>query len=144
MRPRRHPVRTAALAGVVVIILIPLLGDRGHGSSSKSAGDSGLPSGAWGKTIGCLRYHPLYGVYDAYSQNASKPGPRTKAVSVWQNLKGVALAYVGNNTLGADDLTGSGDARVTRTDGPIHYGFSKDANGANQRDIIGCITANYG
>ena len=30
MRPRRHPVRTAALAGVVVIILIPLLGDRGR------------------------------------------------------------------------------------------------------------------
>jgi hypothetical protein len=93
--------------------------------------------------ISCLEGHPLFAVYDAYSTHADAPSAKTKAVDVWQSVKGLDLAYVGNNSLGADDLTGAGATAVNEVAGPIHYGFSRLADGQNRLDVTRCVLDEY-
>lgn len=99
--------------------------------------------GRWGSLIACLRNHPLLAVYDATSGNASSPTARTNALDVWQDVKGVALAYIGNNAMGADDLTGSGAVSVNLIDGPIHFGFNPQADTQNRFDVESCVRRAY-
>lgn len=134
---RRHRGRWALLSVVLLVVIIALASSGGGKSHS-------LPSGQWGKLISCMESHPLFNVYDAYSTNANAPNASTKALDIWQTLKGVSLAYVGDNALGADDLTGSGDANVNLTDGPIHYGFTPQAGSSDKYAITTCITGAYG
>jgi hypothetical protein len=89
--------------------------------------------------IGCLEGHPLFKVFDAYSANATKPNAKTRAVSIWQDLKGTALAYVGNRALGADDVTGSGSANVNQQSGALHYGFTQRATALDHTAITTCV-----
>lgn len=118
---------------MIVVIAIA----AGGGGSSSS-----LPTGPWGKLISCLQSHPLLAVYDATTANT--PEAKTKALDIWQNVEGISLAYIGNNSLGADDFTGSNDANVNLTDGPLHYGFSPRADTLNKSDISTCVTRNFG
>jgi hypothetical protein len=134
-REQRRTRRGALVLAVVGAALVVLAAGCGNSRD--------LPPGRWGQVISCLESHPIFNVYDASSLNAAAPTTDTKAVSVWQTLKGVALAYVGNNVLGADDLTGTGDANVDNAAGPIHFGFSPNADPQNRLDISNCIQNAY-
>jgi hypothetical protein len=135
---RRHPILRGLLLLIVVVIVIAALtgGKKGGSSSTKH-------QGPWARLVSCMEGHPLFNVYDAYSASAATATAASKAVSIWQTLKGVPLAYVGNNALGADDNTGAGDANVDQKAGSIHYGFTPQADAQNQADITGCIVASY-
>jgi hypothetical protein len=117
---------------VAAVAAIALAGCGGAASTS-------LPTGSWGRTIACVQNHPLFDVYDAYSTSAQKPNAKTKAVVIWQDLKGTALAYIGNSALGADDLTGSDGSNVDQRSGVIRYGFTNLATPADQLAISTCV-----
>ena len=138
-RGQRRARGNAVVLALTTAALLSFLG----GCSNSGSDASRLPPGKWGQVISCLEGHPLFKVYDAYSTNAGAPNARTKAVSVWQTLKGVALAYVGNSARGADDLTGTGDTDVNDVAGPIRYGFSPNADSQNQLDISNCVQNAY-
>jgi hypothetical protein len=123
---------------VVVIVIAAIAGKSGSGSPHGTAHE-----GPWARLVSCLEAHPLFNVYDAYSQSAATATASSKSLSIWQTLKGEALAYVGNNALGADDVTGSGDANVDQTVGAIHYGFTPLADSQNKADITTCVLASY-
>jgi hypothetical protein len=69
---------------------------------------------------------------------------KTKALAVWLDLKGVEVAYIGDNALGADDLTGSGNTRRLSVQAPIHFGFTPQADTQNQYEITNCVTRAFG
>ena len=122
--------------GLAVVIASVL---AGCGASSHAT----AIKGRWGSLIKCLKGHPLFDVYSADAA-ATARSARTNAVVVLQDLNGHFLAYLGNNAMGADDLTGSGGANVSLADGPIHYGFSPFADTQNRSDIENCVTGAYG
>lgn len=102
-----------------------------------------LPADPWGGVIGCLEAHPAFKTFDAYSTTGASPGDGTKAVAVWDDLKGAYLAYVGNNGRGADDLTGTAAASVSESDGPIRYGFAPAATPGDRQAVTRCVRNAY-
>lgn len=119
----------AAIAGVATAAFVLGCG--------RSIG-GGSPGGAWGSIVACLRSHPLLEV-SAAGSGGKAPSASTNAVEIWEGVRGSFVAYVGDNGLGADDLTGSGGADVSLVDGPIHYGFTPQADAARRREIENCI-----
>lgn len=126
----------SGLRGVAGVVAAAVL-LAGCGASSAP-----LPAGRWGKVISCLQGHPAFSVSEAGTGN--DPGVQTGAVVVLDQLSGDFLAYVGNNRMGADDITGTEAANVDDVDGPIHYGFSDQADDQNRLDVGGCVTGQYG
>jgi hypothetical protein len=122
----------------LLIVVVAGLALCGCGGTS-----SGHISGRWGALITCLKDHPLFAVYAAGSGSASEPTSRTSALDVWQSVKGVDLGYVGNNAMGADDVTGIEAASVNLVDGPIHFGFTAHADVENRFDIENCVQRAY-
>lgn len=90
----------------------------------------------------CLKSHPTLVEFDAYRQNAASPGPRTRAVAIWQNRKGEALAYVGGPM--SDGITGAGAAAVDRAAGSVRFGFDPIADASDRQNISACIASVYG
>lgn len=128
---RRRSGCLGVIAGVVLVIVIAaILGSAGHTSNN-------LPPGKWGRVISCLQSHPLFSVSDAITGNA--PTRKTASVVVLGELNGHFLAYVGDNALGADDLTGTQGIDVNLRSGPIHYGFFETADAQNKSDIAACV-----
>ena len=107
------------------------------------AAGSSLPAGKWGRVVRCLERHRAFDVFDAYSRSAERPAAATRAVSVVGDASGFALAYVGDDALGADDTTGSAGATVDRTAGPLQYGFTRLANAREQSAVVNCIASNF-
>jgi hypothetical protein len=145
---RTHRKTSWTLAGVLLLLIIAAIAGNPTPKkvtpSAPSAAAARPKDHRWQRLISCLEAHPLFAVFDAYSTNAKSPGANTKAVVVWQTLKGTDLAYVGNKTLGADDNTGAAAATVNLVDGPIHYGFDPVANARNKLDIRTCVEGSYG
>lgn len=129
--------RTLALGATAAAIALAGCGSQ----SSKST----LPSGSWGQTIACLQTHPLFDVNGIHLDGSGTPiddtsvKADTHGIQVWQDTKGVMLAYVAQSSWAYDHpLSGTGGVAEHLTSSLV-YGFAPQANAQNRKDILGCL-----
>lgn len=130
---RQAPLRCAW--SLAAGIALPALVVAGCGASST------LPAGKWGQLIACLQSSPHLNVNAAGT--GTHPELQTNAITILDRSSGHVLAYIGDNQLGADDVTGTAGVDPGDIAGPIQYGFSSKADASQRQAIIGCLKRQY-
>lgn len=133
--------RVALISAATVLAL----GVVACGSSSSSTSSTAttiaasLPSGAWGKLVGCLQGHPTFSVSTAGTGGVVTA--KTSAVVVLSQASGKTIAYVGDLNAGADGVTGTEGMNVDQIAGPVQYGYSTTASHSAVAAVAACVAS---